>query len=176
MKKNLCETPPPVVREARIRLGNRQGDRPELVFTDPQTGDYVNLTSGVVRMSRFVDGRRRDTSRDMLIVGAGDFDGYLYDLRRIYRTAEGRFHLVRLQWSEDLGLMLRAACTELDPTTALSVALRLLRPCDIHTFVRDWYAMGWFPREDSVIRPWVERNLSADHCESLLAVLSPTPS
>jgi len=172
MKTLQRETPRPILRETRIRFDNHR----DLAVSDVQFGDRINLTTGDVRIARIVDGRRHDTTRDTLVVGVGDFDGYLYELQRVYRTSDGYFHFVRVQWSEDLGLMVRAACTALDAAAALGAALRLLKPRDITLFVRDWYAGGWFPRNDASILPWIERQFGADHCESLLALLSPAPS
>ena len=166
---NTITTPIPIVREHRIKRPNGR----DFIVANALFGDSFNLTSGVIKVARLVAGLRYDTAQATLIVGHGKFNGYCYNLWRLYRCSAGDFFVLRMQWGEDVGFAGPHFITPIGREGVLGTARGLLESEDVPAFLRNWYATGWLPRDDSYVQEWTANLLTADEGERLAAIMGP---
>ena len=157
----------PIVCETRVRVL----DGEDLCIKNHRHGDTYNLTTGEVHVARMIGGVRYDTTNASLVVGFGEYFGYCcYTLSRLYRTNDGKFFLLQMQWAADVGLIGMKAIDEVHDV--LTVAKNILLESQTAEFLREWYCSGLLPLDDEFVRDWAESVLPADECEAVLAALA----
>ena len=154
--------PDPIVNETRVRHGGGA----DLIIGDRTKNDYINLTTGEVRVARIVDGVRLDTTQATLIFGRGTF-GDTYRLVRLYRTVAGKFFALNGEWADEFGIIGGDLLHPIDDGRVMPVAQIYIGATGTLPFLRDWYGGGWLPRDERSVGRWAAAVLSADAYETL---------
>lgn len=154
--------PDPIVNETRVW----HEDGTDLIIGDHAKNDYINLTTGEVRVARIVNGVRLDTTQATLILGRGDIDE-TYRLVRLYRTLTGKFFVLNVQWADEFGIIGDNLLHPIEDARVMSVVQRYIGASDTLPFLRDWYGGGWLPPDDRLVRRWAAAALPADAYETL---------
>jgi hypothetical protein len=159
--------PAPIVCETRV--SELEGG--DLFIKNPRHGDTYNLTTGEVHVARMIGGVRYDTATATLIVGVGEYFGLsCYLLSRLYRTNDGKFFQLQMQWAGDVGIIDMQVIS--DVHDVLTVAKSHLPESRTAEFLREWYCTGLLPLDDEFVRNWAESVLPVEECEAVLAALA----
>ena len=154
--------PDPIVKETRVRHGGGA----DFIIGDRTKNDYINLTTGEVRVARIVEGVRLDTTQATPIFGRGTLDDS-YRLVRLYRTVAGKFFALNVEWADEFGIIGGDLLHPIEDGRVMSVAQMYIGTSDTLAFLRDWYGGGWLPRDEFLARRWAAAVLSADSHETL---------
>lgn len=161
-----------------IRCGPRLGaaDGEPFIVENAQRKDSLDLTTCKCKVARVINGFRYDT-QDADLVASRSFVNLTQDfsLRQVYRGHDNRWFRLQVNWFFESKRCNDDLIVPIAYCGVLTELRRLVRDGDCFTFLRDWYAAGWLPRNDLFVQQWAEATLSADECTSVIHSFSGIP-
>lgn len=161
----------------RYGSGLRMRRDAHFIIEPARHGDVLDLTTCDACIARVIHGIRYDTQRAFLVASRSGFDNELFfGLRQIFRGYDHRWFALQVQLTLDSGACNTNLIMPIPDERVLPSLRQVVRDEDCWPFLRDWYCMGWIPRNDAFAQAWAEAVLPADDCQFVINSFGAIPS